>query len=60
MPIPNSEPQTFTEMVLVLLESRFPWLGKLDEEVSGADTVQDLTDLHEELVNKCGGKTSSV
>lgn len=53
MPIEHREPQTFVEMVLALLENRFPWLGK-DEEVSGAETVQDLTDLHTQLVHKCG------
>jgi len=33
-----------------LLEDRFPWLGKTaDEQISGADTVDQLTDLHREL-----------
>jgi hypothetical protein len=33
-----------------LLEERFPWLGKTtDEQISGADTVDQLTDLHREL-----------
>jgi hypothetical protein len=54
MPTEHGEPQTFVEMVLVLLEDRFPWLGKDEEEVSGADTVQDLSDLHEELLHRCG------
>ena len=54
MPNEHGEPQTFVEMVLALLEDRVPWLGKNEEEVSGAETVQDLTDLHEELVQRCG------
>jgi hypothetical protein len=33
----DSRPQTFVEWVLALLEERFPWLGKdNDEPVSGA------------------------
>jgi hypothetical protein len=44
----ETQPQTFVEMVLVLLEDRFPWLGK-DEPVSGAETVEQLNDLHETL-----------
>jgi hypothetical protein len=36
--------------MLQLLEERFPWLGKTaDEQISGADTVDQLTDLHREL-----------
>jgi hypothetical protein len=46
------EPQTFVEMVLALLESRFPWLGTEHEEVSGADTIEELAHLHEDLVQK--------
>ncbi len=47
------EPQTLVEMVLVLLQDRFPSLGaNKDEDVSGADTVQDLSDLHDELLQK--------
>lgn len=46
----NRQPQTFVEWVLQLLEERFPWLGKNEEiEVSGADTINQLTDLHREL-----------
>lgn len=43
----NSETQskTFVEMVLELLEDRFPWLGR-NEPASGADTVDQLNDLH--------------
>lgn len=44
----ETQPQTFVEMVLALLEDRFPWLGK-DEPASGADTVDQLSDLHETL-----------
>jgi hypothetical protein len=36
--------------MLQLLEERFPWLGKTtDEQISGADTVDQLTDLRREL-----------
>jgi len=31
-------PRTFVEMVLVLLEDRFPWLGS-NQSVIGSDTV---------------------
>lgn len=44
----QTQPQTFVEMVLVLLEDRFPWLGK-DEPASGAETVDQLSDLHDTL-----------
>jgi hypothetical protein len=44
----ETQPQTFVEMVLALLEDRFPWLGK-DEPTSGAETVDQLSDLHETL-----------
>lgn len=44
----ETQPQTFVEMVLALLEDRFPWLGK-DEPASGAETVDELSDLHESL-----------
>jgi hypothetical protein len=46
---PLNEPKTFAEMVLVLLEDRFPWLGS-DEPVSGADTVEQLSALHQRLL----------
>ena len=46
----NRPPRTFLESVLQLLEERFPWLGETtDEQISGADTVDQLTDLHLEL-----------
>ena len=35
-------------MVLALLEDRFPWLGT-DESAEGAETVDQLSDLHETL-----------
>jgi len=39
--------------MLQLLEERFPWLGKTtDEQISGADTVNQLTDLHRELKSR--------
>jgi hypothetical protein len=42
--------QTFVALILALLEKRFPWLGsKHDEPVSGADTVNELTDLYQSL-----------
>jgi len=43
-------PQTFIEFVLALLDEHFPWLGsKEDEPVSGADAVDELTDLYRSL-----------
>ena len=43
----NRPPRTFVELVLQLLEDRFPWLGKTtDEQISGADILDQLTDLH--------------
>jgi hypothetical protein len=44
----RSLPQTFVEKVLALLEDRFPWLGK-DVPASGAETVDQLNDLHDTL-----------
>ena len=44
----EAQPQTFVGMVLVLLEDRFPWLGT-NEPASGAETVDELSDLHESL-----------
>jgi hypothetical protein len=44
----EAQPQTFVEMVLALIEDRFPWLGT-DEPASGAETVDQLIDLHETL-----------
>ena len=49
----NRPPRTFVEWMLQLLEERFPWLGKTaDEQISGADTVDKLTDLHRELKSR--------
>jgi hypothetical protein len=44
----EAQSQTFVEMVLALLEDRFPWLGT-DEPAEGAETVDQLSDLHETL-----------
>jgi hypothetical protein len=44
----ESQPKTFVEMVLVLLEDRFPWLGT-NRDASGSDTVDALNDLHRTL-----------
>jgi hypothetical protein len=49
----DSHSRTFVENVLALLEERFPWLGKEnDEQVSGADTVDELADLHRSLIDQ--------
>jgi hypothetical protein len=46
----NRSQQTFVEWVLKLLEERFPWLGKEDDaQISGANTVDELNDLHQKL-----------
>ena len=52
MPNESDAPITLVEMVLALLEDRFPWLGDEHQEVSGADTIQELTLLHEDLIAK--------
>jgi len=45
--------QTYVDWVLALLEERFPWLGKeSSEEVSGAETVDELADLHRSLTDQ--------
>jgi hypothetical protein len=44
----DSQPQTFVEMVLVLLEDRFPWLGT-NRDASSSATVDELNDLHRTL-----------
>jgi hypothetical protein len=44
----RSQPQTFVEKVLALLEDRFPWLGK-DVPASGAEIVDQLSDLRDRL-----------
>jgi hypothetical protein len=45
----HSDPQTLSEMFLVLLEDRFPWLGT-DDPADGADTVEQLSELHQSLL----------
>jgi len=53
MKIEDSVSQTFVEKVLVLLEEKFPWLGiENDDPVSGADTVDELADLHRSLIDQ--------
>jgi hypothetical protein len=53
MTIEDSQSQAFTEKVLAFLEERFPWLGKEDDEqISGADAVDELADLHRCLTEK--------
>ena len=43
-------PRTFVERVLSLLEDRFPWLRSgQDEPVSGAETVDELSDFYRSL-----------
>ena len=50
MTLEESQPQAFLDEVLALLEQRFPWLGKSDQEpVCGSDTVDQLSELHYEL-----------
>ena len=44
----ESQPQTFVEMVLALLEDRFPWLGT-NRDASGSETVDELNELHRTL-----------
>ena len=39
----ETQPRSFVEMVLALLEGRFPWLGK-GEPPSRAETVDQLSD----------------
>jgi len=51
-------PQTFVEMVLALLEGRFTLLGA-DESASGAETVDQFSELHQELRNTKPSKSES-
>jgi hypothetical protein len=47
------QPQTFVEMVLALLEDRFPWLASAEEDqISGADTIDELSYLHQTLIQR--------
>ena len=49
----NERSQTFVELVLALLEERFPWLGSgRDEPIGGADTVDELADLYKSLTEE--------
>jgi len=41
----DSLPQTFVELVLVLLEDHFPCLGT-DRDASGSETIDELNELH--------------
>ena len=53
MSIEGSRSQTFAEKALALLDEGFPWLGKEDDEpVSGADTVDELADMHRSLIDQ--------
>jgi hypothetical protein len=53
MTLEDSQSQAFAEKVLALLEARFPWLGKEDDEdVSGAYTVDELSDLYRSLTEE--------
>ena len=46
----EKRPRTLVERVLNLLEERFPWLGSgQDEPVSGADVVDELSELYRSL-----------
>jgi hypothetical protein len=59
MTIEDSEPQAFAEKVLALLEEKFPWLSKEDhEQVSGADTVDELSDLYRSLTEERASERS--
>ena len=56
MKIEDRSPQSFVEKVLALLEERFPWLSQEDDDpVSGADTVDELADLHRTLIDQHTG-----
>jgi hypothetical protein len=49
----EEHPQTFIEWVLALLEERFLWLGsEHDEPASGAETVDELANLHHTLIQE--------
>jgi hypothetical protein len=45
----KTEPRTFVEMVLVLFEDRFPWLGS-DQPVIVSDTVDQMSGLYRTLL----------
>jgi hypothetical protein len=53
MTVEDSRSQTFAEKVLALVDERFPWLGKENaEQVSRADTVDGLADMHRSLIDQ--------
>ncbi|MFP5207300.1 MAG: hypothetical protein ACLGSH_18250 [Acidobacteriota bacterium] len=57
----NRPPWTFVDRVLQLLEERFPWLGNEEEtQISGADTIDQLTDLHREIKSRRRANLQSV
>jgi hypothetical protein len=44
---------TFVDMVLVLLENRFPWLATQPQNaISGTDTIDQLIKLHTSLLQQ--------
>lgn len=56
----HPRPESFVERVLALLEERFPWLGSgQDEQVSGADTVDELADLYHSLLRERNKEVSN-
>lgn len=49
----KDRPQTLVETVLNLLEERFPWLtAGQDRSVSGAETIDELSDLYRALLQE--------
>lgn len=42
----------FLETALKVFEERFPWLGSEEEQISGADTIDELNDLHRTLIEE--------
>jgi hypothetical protein len=57
MPNESRDPRTFTNMVLVLLEDRFPWLAHGGSvPVSGADTIDELSQLHHALLEQSAAR----
>ncbi|HUV71335.1 MAG TPA: hypothetical protein VMW15_16885 [Terracidiphilus sp.] len=56
MKIEDRASQSFVEKVLALLDDRFPWLSQEnDDPVSGADTIDELADLHLSLIDQHTG-----
>ena len=57
MPSENRDPRTFSDMVLVLLENKFPGLvhgGAVP--LSGADTIDELSQLHHALLEQSAAR----